>query len=321
MGFTDRAGTRWRLSLIPLGGYVRFPTPPEPSAGDHESDDGPDESLQSHPPWRRVAILAAGPGANFLFAIVVFCGLFYAFGKAGESSTIEQVMPESAAEAAGLLPGDRITSIEGVPIVRAQDVRRRGLAHPGVALTVVIERDGRVMQLEVVPAAVDWEDPLGTVHRIGRIGVAIAQPEREPASAVAALGHAVSETWYLTASVLDAFGEIVTGQRSTDELGGPVMIAQVSGSFAEQGLVPLLGFVAFLSINLGIINLFPLPLLDGGQIVVAFAELVRGRRMSERFMYWFQMTGLVTVGALMLFVIANDLSRPNVVNFFTGLFQ
>ncbi len=321
VGVTDRAGTRWRLSVIPLGGYVRFPNPPDQADGDSGVSEMPDESLQAHSPVRRIAILAAGPGANFLFAVVVFFGLILAFGKAGVSNTVEQVLPDSAAESAGILAGDRILSIDGQTVTRAQEIRDAVSPYPGTALTFVIDRDGRVMKLDVTPVAVDWTDPLGTVHRVGRVGVALARAEREPATMLEAAREAVGETWYLTSTVLQAFGEILTGRRSTDELGGPVMIAQVSGNFAEQGLLPLLGFIAFLSVNLGIINLFPIPMLDGGQIVVAVAELARGRRLSQRFMYWFQMTGLVTVGGLMLFVIANDLSRPSVLNFVGGLFQ
>ena len=320
-GVTDRAGTRWRFSLIPLGGYVRFPNPPERGEDGSEAEPEPDESLQAHAPIRRIAILAAGPGANFLFAVVVFFALFLAFGKAGTSNTVEQVLPDSAAASAGILPGDRILSIDGQTVTRAQEIRDAVSPYPGIPLTFVIERDGRVTELDVTPVMVDWTDPLGTVHQVGRVGVAIARPEREPASVFEAARDAFGETWYLTSSVLEAFGEILTGRRSTDELGGPVMIAQVSGDFAEQGLLPLFGFIAFLSVNLGIINLFPIPMLDGGQIVVAVAELASGRRLSERFMYWFQMTGLVTVGGLMLFVLANDLSRPSVVNFVSGLFQ
>jgi len=320
-GVTDRAGTRWRLSVIPLGGYVRFPNPPEREEGDAGVPEVPDESLQAHAPVRRIAILAAGPAANFLFAVIVFFGLILTFGRAGVSNTVEQVLPDSAAESAGILAGDRILSIEGQTVTRAQEIRDAVSPYPGTVLTFVIDRDGRVMELDVTPVAVDWTDPLGTVHRLGRVGVALARPEREPATMPEAAWDAVGETWYLTSSVLQAFGEILTGRRSTDELGGPVMIAQVSGDFAEQGLLPLFGFIAFLSVNLGIINLFPIPMLDGGQIVVAVAELARGRRLSQRFMYWFQMTGLVTVGGLMLFVLANDLSRPSVLNFVGGLFQ
>ena len=320
-GVTDRAGTRWRLSVIPLGGYVRFPNPPEREEGDAGVPEVPDESLQAHAPVRRIAILAAGPAANFLFAVIVFFGLILTFGRAGVSNTVEQVLPDSAAESAGILAGDRILSIEGQTVTRAQEIRDAVSPYPGTVLTFVIDRDDRVMELDVTPVAVDWTDPLGTVHRLGRVGVALARPEREPATMPEAAWDAVGETWYLTSSVLQAFGEILTGRRSTDELGGPVMIAQVSGDFAEQGLLPLFGFIAFLSVNLGIINLFPIPMLDGGQIVVAVAELARGRRLSQRFMYWFQMTGLVTVGGLMLFVLANDLSRPSVLNFVGGLFQ
>ena len=320
VGFTDSAGTRWRISLIPLGGYVRFPNPPEEADGQGEASE-PDESLHAHPPTRRIAILAAGPAANFLFAVAVYFGLFYVFGTTSVSSTVENVLPGSAAEVAGILPGDRIVAIDGKSVARAQEVRDAVMPFPDIPLTFVLERNGAVVELPVTPTAVDWTDPLGTVHRIGRAGVAIAAGERQPANVLAAAGHAMAETWYLTASVLEAFGQILAGQRSTDELGGPVMIAQVSGQFAEQGLLPLLGFIAFLSVNLGIINLFPIPMLDGGQIVVAIAELARGRRLSQRFMYWFQMTGVVTVGGLMLFVLANDLTRPSVVNFFGGLFQ
>ncbi len=313
-GVTDRAGTRWRISLVPLGGYVRFPDPPA-AAG------RPDTSLFAQPPAPRIAILAAGPAANFVFAVAVFFGLFLAVGTEGASNTVEDVQPGSAAEQAGLQAGDRIVSIEGRATPRAQDIRNAVSPHPGTALALVIERHGRAFELRVTPEAEDWQDPLGTVHRIGRVGVALALPERQPATLPAAAREAVAETWYLTRSVLQAFGEILSGRRSTDELGGPVMIAQVSGNFAEQGWLPLFGFIAFLSINLGIINLFPVPMLDGGQIVLTLVEVVRRRKPGPRFMYWFEKSGLVTVGGLMVLVLVNDLSRPGVVNFVDGLFR
>ncbi len=317
-GVTDRAGTRWRISLVPLGGYVRFPDPPDRAA---PASGAADASLSAQPPARRIAILAAGPAANVLFAAAVYFVLFLAVGTAGTSNTVERVLPGSAAERAGIVAGDRIVSIGGRAVTRVQEIRDAIRPFPGAALGVVLDRGGRVIEVEVVPDPEEWVDPLGTAHRVGRAGIAVAPAERQPATVPSAAGAAVAETWYLTRAVLRAFGDILAGRRSTDELGGPVMIAQVSGTLAEQGWLPLFGFIAFLSVNLAIINLFPIPVLDGGQIVVTLAEAVRGRRLSERVLYWFQMSGLVTVGGLMLLVLANDLSRPGVVNFVGGLFR
>src|SRR6266700_7508600 len=281
-GWWDRAGTRWKFSTIPLGGYVKMFGDSDASSGLPIARLGELSAAErevSFPCKRlgqRAAIVAGGPLANFVFAIVVLALLFITYGQPYTPAEVGQVMPGSAAEASGIHAGDAIVSINGRTIDRFEDVQQMVRLNPSVPMTMVVRRDGTLVDLKVTPSLIEESDRLGR-RQIGQLGIrggGTKYIQRDPGSAVVS---AVSETWNLSATTLAAMGQMVIGTRTTDELGGPLRIAQLSGEIAQGGLVPLLWFMAVLSVNLGLINLFPVPVLDGGHLLFYAAEAIRGK--------------------------------------------
>ncbi len=308
-GWTDRAGTRWKLSLIPLGGYVRM-------FGDEGGAYGTAEAMTSEESaaafsnkslGQRAFIVVAGPAANFLFAILVFAVLFMTYGQRHTSPVVTEVMEDSAAAAAGIRAGDRFVELDGQTIARFEDLQRIVHLHPGRPMTAVVVRDGSETRLTVTPGISRHTDNLGNVHEFGRLGVrggALETVRRGPGEAVV-LG--VDYTWTMTATILSFIGDMIGGQRSTDELGGVLRIGHLAGEIAKIDLAAYLNFMALLSINLGLINLFPIPMLDGGHLVFYAIEAVRGRPLGQKAQEYGFKIGLGLVIALMLFVTWNDL--------------
>ena len=311
-GWFDRTGTRWKFSVIPLGGYVKMfgdsdATSGLPMAGLGQLSEA--ERQTSFPCKRlgqRAAIVAGGPLANFVFAIVLLALLFMTYGQPFTPATVGQVMPDSAAAAGGMQPGDAIVSINGQAIQRFEDLQQLVRVSPNVPMTIVVRRDGSLATLHVTPHLVEETSRLGH-HQIGQLGIRGGVTQyirRNPASAVV---RAVGETWNLSATTLDAMWQMVIGKRTTDELGGPLRIAQLSGEVAEGGIVPLLWFMAVLSVNLGLINLFPVPVLDGGHLLFYAAEAIRGKPLGQRAQEYGFRLGLALVLTLMVFATWNDL--------------
>ncbi len=314
-GWWDRVGTRWKFSAIPLGGYVKM-------FGDADASSGlPIVGLSQLSPadWavsfhgkrlsQRAAIVAGGPAANFLFAIAVLALLFMTYGQPFTPAEVGQVQAASAAEAGGIHPGDLIVSIDGSNIQRFEDVQQLVRLSPGVPMTIVLKRDGQLVTLKVTPdRKVNRGQEYGQLG-IGRSGVEYVR--RDPASAVL---RAVGETWNLSATTLEAMWQMVIGTRATDELGGPLRIAQMSGEVAQGGIVPLLWFMAVLSINLGLINLFPVPVLDGGHLLFYAAEAIRGKPLGQRAQEYGFRVGLALVLTLMVFATWNDLVHTGIVD-------
>jgi regulator of sigma E protease len=318
-GWWDRAGTRWKFSTIPLGGYVKMfgdsdATSGLPIAGLGELTAAErDVSFPCKPLGQRAAIVAGGPFANFVFAIVVLALLFMTYGQPFTPAEIGQVMPGGAAEAGGLRQGDVIVSIDGRAVERFEDVQQVVRLNPNVPMTIVVRRDGEPVSLQITPRLVEESDRFG--HRqIGQLGIrggAAKYIKRDPASAVAS---AVGETWNLSATTLQAMWQMVIGTRTTDELGGPLRIAQLSGEIAQGGIVPLLWFMAVLSVNLGLINLFPVPVLDGGHLLYYAAEAIRGKPLGQRAQEYGFRLGLALVLTLMVFATWNDLVHTGIVD-------
>ena len=311
-GWWDRAGTRWKFSTIPLGGYVKMfgdsdATSGLPMAGLGQLSAADKEvSFQYKRLSQRAVIVAGGPIANFVFAIVVLALLFMTYGQPFTPADVGQVMPGSAAEAGGMRAGDQIVSIDGGAIERFEDVQQLVRLNPGVAMTMVVRRDGEPTTLHVTPNRVEESDRLGR-RQIGQLGIrggGTKYIQRDPLSAV---GRAVGETWNLSATTLEAMWQMVIGTRTTDELGGPLRIAQLSGEIAQGGLVPLLWFMSVLSVNLGLINLFPVPVLDGGHLLFYAAEAIRGKPLGQRAQEYGFRFGLALVLTLMVFATWNDL--------------
>jgi regulator of sigma E protease len=321
-GWTDRKGTRWRLSLLPLGGYVRM-------MGDGDvasvtkgpvADSERQYSLFAKPVGQRAAISVAGPLANFLFAIVVLALLFATAGRPFTPPTADQVVDDGAAATAGIKAGDRFLTVDGRPVERFEELQRIVQESPGRPLSVEIRRDEQVIAMSVTPKSSEITDRFGNTRVVGLLGVRSLKVETRRDGPVLAVWHALTETWNLTIGTLKALGQIIAGTRGSDELGGPLRIAQMSGEVAQGGIVATLWFMAILSINLGLINLLPVPVLDGGQLVFYAAEALRGRPLGDKAQEWAAMVGLALVLALMVFATWNDLVHLKVVDFIGRLF-
>ncbi|ADZ70525.1 RIP metalloprotease RseP [Polymorphum gilvum] len=318
-GFTDRKGTRWRLSAIPLGGYVKF-------AGDENASSMPDReriaamsaeerrsAFVAKPVWQRAAVVAAGPIANFLLAIVIFAFVFAAFGRVVTSPLIEKVQPESAAEQANLQPGDLVLAVDGKPITTFSELQRIVTVSADVPLQLDIDRKGEVLRIEVTPQHREVTDSFGNTQRIGLLGVT-RSPKPEDLTVIhygplEALAEGARETYFVVERTLGYLGGVLTGRESADQLGGPIRVAQVSGQVATLGFVPLLSLAAVLSVSIGLLNLMPIPMLDGGHLVYYFAEAVRGKPLSERVQDFGFRIGIALVLMLMIFATWNDVLR------------
>jgi regulator of sigma E protease len=324
-GWWDRAGTRWKFSAIPLGGYVKMFGDSDassglPAAGLTRLDPAQrDVSFHYKRLGQRAAIVAAGPAANFLFAIVALAILFMTYGQPFTPAEVGQVQPGSAAEQAGIEPGDVILNIDGRKVQRFEDVQQVVRLNPGVPMTIVVRRDNQERSLSVTPSRTELTDRFGNHYQIGLLGIARSGMEyvkRDPATAIIQAG---TETWDLSASTMKAIWQIIIGTRATDELGGPLRIAQMSGEVAQGGIVAVLWFMAVLSINLGLINLFPVPVLDGGHLLFYAAEAVRGKPLGQRAQEYGFRIGLALVLTLMVFATWNDLVHLRIVEFVKGL--
>ncbi|MDE1567741.1 RIP metalloprotease RseP [Aquabacter sediminis] len=315
-GFTDRHGTRWRLAAVPLGGYVRF-------FGDEDAASTPDERKLSqmsaaerresffYQPLRwRAAIVAAGPIANFILAIVIFALVFMTFGRQVTQPRVDQITPASAAERAGFQTGDLILSIDGKPIESFSDMQRVVGASAGQQLTFVVDRGGADVTLTAIPELKEMKDSFGNVHRLGLLGIsrslAAADVTTRRYGPVEAVGMGAQETWFVVTRTFDYLGGVISGRESTDQLGGPIRIAQVSGQVATHGIGALLSLAAVLSVSIGLLNLFPIPLLDGGHLLFYAVEAVRGRPLSPRTQDIGFRIGLAIVLMLMVFATWND---------------
>jgi regulator of sigma E protease len=322
-GFNDRAGTRWKFSLLPLGGYVKMFGEGE-GQGHATAALSPEERAVSFHHKRigqRAAIVAAGPIANFLFAILVLTGLFAVVGQPFTAPVVDEVMEGGAAAKAGVQAGDRFLVVDGQSIARFEELQRLIQENPGRALPVVLERAGSEVALTVTPTATEQTDRFGNRRTIGLLGVRSNRLETVRRDPLTALWQATRETAVMTAGTLKAVGQFIAGTRGTEELGGPLRIAQMSGEVAQAGFVATFWFMAVLSINLGLINLFPIPVLDGGHLLFYAAEVLRGRPLGPRAQDYASMAGLAAVLALMVFVTWNDLNHLAVVDFIGRLFS
>lgn len=319
-GWWDRAGTRWKFSAVPLGGYVKM-------FGDADAASMPGQGLPMMTQeernvsfhhkrlGQRAAIVAAGPIANFVFAIVVFAGLFMTVGERFTPADVGTVKEGSAAEKAGIEPGDLIVSLDGRKIDRFEDVQQIVRDAPDVTMQIVVRRDGRDIPLQVTPQLTELKDNFGNRHKLGILGITrsggVEYIQHDPLTAV---WRATAETWNVSIGTLGAVGQMIVGARGTEELGGPIRIAQMSGEVASIGLAALASFMAVLSINLGLINLFPVPVLDGGHLLFYAAEAIRGRPLGQRAQEYGFRIGLALVLTLMVFATWNDIVRLPIFN-------
>ncbi len=324
--FTDRQGTRWRIAWIPLGGYVKFmddengASVPSRETLERMTPAERSESFHAKPLWQRAAVVAAGPAANFLLAIVIFTAVFSIWGVRITEPRVGEVIADSRAMQAGFQKGDLISSIDGTPIASFNEVLRVVSASPERKLTIGVERNGVPVSIPVVPELKEIPDTLGGVIRRGIIGIrpdlGPGSTEMRPTGVVEAMGLGVKESWFVISSTMQYLYKLTQGKERADQLGGPVRIAEVSGQVAKVGFEPLLQLVAIISVSVGLINLFPIPLLDGGHLMFYAIEAVRRRPLSERSQEIGFRIGLALVLSLMVFSFWND--RFILLKWFTG---
>jgi regulator of sigma E protease len=316
-GFNDRLGTRWKISAVPLGGYVKFfGDDNAASVPDHEAAAGMTEaekkdSFMHKPVGSRAAVVAAGPIANFILAIVIFAGIFMTVGKQTTTARVDSVQPNSAAQAAGFKPGDVVVSINGKKIDSFSDMQRIVSISAGEPLTIEVERGGAPVKLTATPQLRELKDNFGNVQRLGILGISRSMApgdiKTEKFGPAAAIVAGAQETWFVVDRTLAYIGGVFAGRESADQVGGPIRIAQVSGQVATAGFVALLHLTAVLSVSIGLLNLFPIPLLDGGHLLFYGIEAIRGRPLSERAQEVGFRIGLAIVVMLMIFATFNDI--------------
>jgi regulator of sigma E protease len=317
VGFNDRHGTRWKISAIPLGGFVKF-------FGDENAASVPDSarlavmdaderahSFMFQPVAKRAAIVVAGPLANFVLAIVIFAGVFMLYGKQTMSARVDSVQADSAAAEAGFKAGDVVVAINGRPIENFTEMQRIVGSSAGEMLAVTVDRDGSQLVLNAKPALKEVKDNFGNVQRVGILGISRSMAPEDlklhPVAPPQAVVLAVQETWSVIERTLGYIGGVIAGREAANQLGGPIRIAQMSGQVASFGFVPLIQLAAVLSVSIGLLNLFPIPLLDGGHLLFYLIEGVRGRPLSERAQEMGFRIGLAIVLMLMIFATFNDI--------------
>ncbi len=310
---------------MPVGGYVKM-------FGERAEPGAPGPSPETMTPadkavsfalkklWQRTLIVLAGPVANLAYAVVVMAVLFAAVGQPYTPADVGQVDPNSAAARAGFQPGDVIVGIDGTKIDRFEQIQRIVLAKPGETLHMTVRRNGHDVTLTAIPDSVTLTDRFGNTQHEGRLGIRRTATDRklvryDPATA---LWKAAAETANLSGKIFDALGQIVSGTRSVRELGGPLRIMEMSGETADQGPVTWIMFTVILSINLGLFNLFPIPLLDGGHLLFYLFEAVRGRPLDERTQEYGFRIGIALILCFALFVTWNDLVSLNVFGLLTS---
>ena len=310
VGWTDGQGTRWKVGWLPLGGYVRFVGDMGPASNPADAESIPpelrDRAFQFRPVWQRFLIVLAGPMANFLLAILIFAAFFSLVGTP-LTNVVGAVAPKTAAAAAGIQPGDRILSIAGRDTPTFDDVHNVVIIRPSETVPVTIERQHQVRELTVTLGSEMTKDTTGVPFRRGLLGVTSTTGFSGPVPIYEALPLATQYTWRLIRATVDAIVQLVRGQVSVKQVGGPIKIAQVAGQGASLGALPFVLLVAFLSINLGFINLLPVPLLDGGHLFFYTVEAVRRRPLSARALDWAFRGGLAVILALLVFTTVNDL--------------
>ena len=322
-GWNDKAGTRWKLSLLPLGGYVKmFGERGASNSADEPPMTEADKAVSFHHKSlrQRAAIVVAGPLANFILAIVILTAMFLSIGEPFSPPDVGAVQAGSAAEQAGIQPGDVVTRIDGRAIDRFEDIQQIVRLSPRLPLRLSVQRDGRELILTAVPQASELVDRFGNRHEIGLLGISRLGNAYRRHDPFSALWRSVTQTYDLSYFTLQAVGQMIVGSRSADDLGGPIRIAQMSGQVAESSLIDVFWFLAVLSINLSLINLFPVPMLDGGHLMFYVAEAIRGRPLSDRVVEYGFRLGLGLVLTLFIFVTYQDLMRfEGLVTFFKGL--
>jgi len=318
VGFTDRHGTRWKVCAIPLGGYVKF-------FGDEDAASVPDYArLEKFSPeerdrtflgaklWKRAATVAAGPIANFILAIAIFAVLFSIYGKSVADPIVAEVKADSAAQKAGVLAGDLLVSIDGNAVKTFDDVRRYVSIRPETPITIRVERKGEFLELPMVPQRTEITDQFGNKMELGIIGIVTNQEagnfRLQTFGPLEAVGQGAVESWHIVTGTFNYLANLVTGRMKADQLGGPIRVAQASGQMATLGIAAVLQLAAVLSVSIGLLNLMPVPVLDGGHLMFYAVEAIRGKPVGPGAQDIAFRIGFAMVLMLMVFATWNDIS-------------
>ncbi len=316
-GWNDKQGTHWKVCWLPLGGYVKFEgdanaaslpqATPDPSAIRSAGN------FHGKPIWRRAAVVAAGPIANFILAIAIFAFIFAFIGIPMNESRVEKVMPGSAAERAGIKDGDLITAVDGNKIATFGELQQSVWNRGGELLSVTIERNGNSVVLQVTPDTKEESDGFGGTIKIGLLGVQRANDDAASSVHRLSIPDAIvkgsEETWHIVSVTMKYLGKVVTGRESSKQIGGAISIAKGAGDAASAGAMGFGNFIALLSVSVGLINLFPIPMLDGGHLVYYAIEAILGKPLGQEAQEWGFRVGLSLVAMLMAFGFWNDLTR------------
>jgi regulator of sigma E protease len=312
-GWTDKRGTRWKIGWLPLGGYVKFKGDMNPASQPSKEwlelpAEERNQTFQAKPVWQRFIIVAAGPATNFLFAIFAFMAIFATIGVPTTPALVTGVEQGAAADRAGFLPGDRIVRIGGRDIETFAELYDHIRIRPDEKLDFTLERGGRTIQLSAVTGSRTERDSFGNEARVGSLGVRGGSIGLKKVPAGELVGVSLKQTADIVQMMVVTLGQVVTGQRSVKEMGGPLKVAQFSGQQASLGWLPFFWFMTIISINLGFINLLPIPLLDGGHLLFYTIEGIRRKPLRPEAQEWAFRTGLAALLALMIFVTLNDLA-------------
>jgi regulator of sigma E protease len=311
-GWTDKRGTRWKVGWLPLGGYVRFVGDMNPVSQPGDVEDIPPDlrakAFHLRPWWQRFLIVLAGPVANFILAIAIFAAFFAAFGEPRTSNRVSAVIAGGPAAAAGIKPGDRILSVANRQTETFEDVYQAVTLRPDEQVDILVDRDGKQLRLTARIGGKLETDRFGQRFKVGRLEILGSERQYVPPSATKLIPAATGYTFKITQWMVDGLWQILSGRRSLKDLGGPLKMAQIAGQQASLGPFEFIQLIALFSINLGFINLLPVPMLDGGHLVFYAAEAVRRRPVSERAQEWAFRSGLALLLALLIMVTVNDLA-------------
>jgi regulator of sigma E protease len=311
-GFNDRYGTRWKFSWLPLGGYVKFLGDANAASMPSSTTTAIPGSLHAAPVWKRAAIVAAGPIANFILAVVIFAAAHNLVGQPINEPRVDEVTADGAAKTAGIVVGDYIRTIDGKAIHSFMEIQRAMIMQGETPVALGVERNKQMLEIQLVPKVVETVDSLGRVNRVSLIGLK-HDFAKDPVgnlrlSPVAAVAEGVNETLFVAKTTLRYVGKLFMGKEKSDQLHGPIGMAQMAGETATMGFWPFITFIALISVSIGLVNLFPIPMLDGGHLVFYLIEAVFGKPVGPVAQEWSFRIGLTAMVALMLFATNNDLS-------------
>lgn len=312
-GWNDKSGTRWKVSLVPMGGYVKMygdaGAASTPDAGKNAAMSEEDRRVSFHhkPLWQKAAVVAAGPAFNFILTIAILTGMLMTFGMPSTTPVVNEVLPGSAAEEAGFRTGDLLLSIDGNEVDTFADIPRLIATNTGTPVTIAFEREGTQMSQTITPRMTEIDDAFGNKVKWPMLGIKSQEHAKVEMNFFAAIGEAGQRTWSICETSLEAVGQIITGHREASELKGPIGIAKLSGQATGMDFATVLWFIAMLSANLGLVNLFPIPLLDGGHLMYYAIEAGTGKPLAEKFQEYGFRLGFALIVCLMAFTILNDI--------------